>query len=124
MNDERPPQAVDELALQNAIRKRYGSNWPATILELTKRVQAVNQTWWKITELVMRIPGLRIYWYREDDKLFVAVSISQHPEGGVAVEEVELHEITIDELVKARQYVEVLVMDKLDHSELIARHSQ
>ena len=124
MNDENvnmtPPGAIDELALQNGIRKRYNQNWPATILELMKRIQAVNQTWAKIAQLVMQIPGLRISWFREDGKLIVEVRIGD----SVDIDEYERHEITMEQLQEAHQYIEVFIMDKLDHSELIARHSQ
>ncbi len=114
-----PPEAIDELALQNAIRKRYCRNWPDTVLQLTKRVQAVNQTWAKVVMQLMTIPGLSITWKRDEEKDGLIVSISiQHP---TRVEEVELHEITAQELQDAHQYVEVLLMDKVDHSELIAR---
>lgn len=123
MNEEKQqPEAIDELAMQNMIRKRYCKNWPDTILQLTKRVQAVNQTWAKIVMQLMTIPGLSIAWRRDEEKDGLIVSISiQHQGGGVPVEEVELHEITAQELQDAHQYIEVLLMDKLDHSELIAR---
>jgi len=115
VDEQRPSEAIDELALQNVIRKRYCNNWPDTILQLTKRVQAVNQTWAKVVNQVMTIPGLSISWTMFAEKLAVRVSIG---------DEHEQHEITAKELHDAQQYVEVLIMDKLDHSELIARHSQ
>ena len=119
-----PSMPIDDLAMQNMIRKRYCRNWPDTILQLTKRVQAVNQTWTQIIMTLMRIPGLRISWYRDDkaDKIIVEVSYkSGTGPNEVDVEEVELHEITAEELAKAHQYTEVLFMDKLRQSKLIAR---
>lgn len=127
MNDEKsnlspPPEAIDELALQNVIRKRYCRNWPDTILQLTKRVQAVNQAWAKVVSLIMQIDGLSVTWSRDEEKDGLVVTITfKHPGGGVPVEEVELHEISAQELHDAHQYIEVLLMDKLDHSKLIAR---
>lgn len=117
-----PPKPMNELAMQNMIRKRYCRNWPDTILQLTKRVQAVNQTWVKIVMQVMTIPGLRISWYRSvetdaattNDSFVVEIRI-----GDVY----EFHEITAEELQDAHQYIEVLIMDKLDHSKLIAKHT-
>ncbi len=130
MNDEkdkvnaspRPPEAIDELALQNVLRKRHCKDWPNVILQLTKRVQAVNQTWAQVVVKLMSVNGLRISWYQQDEKLIVEVRyISGVKANEVDVEEVELHEITAAELQEASQYIEVLLMDKLDHSELIAR---
>lgn len=108
----RPPEAMDELALQNAIRKRYCQNWPDTILQLTKRVQSVNQTWAKIMMQIMTIPGLSINYAREGDVLVVTVS---------TIEKVDRIEITLEELQAAQQYVEVLVMNKVEQSQLIRR---
>lgn len=125
----RPPEAMDKLAMQNAIRKRYCRDWPDTILQLTKRVQSVNQTWTQVIVTLMRIPGLRISWYRDRDRdqneppqLIVEVRYTSGTgPNEVDVEEVELHEITSDELAGAMQYIEVLLMDKLNTSKLIAR---
>lgn len=110
-----------ELALQNVIRKRHCKDWPNVVLQLTKRVQAVNQTWAKIIMQLMTIPGLSVTFSGHDDHGMMVVVKFRHPDGGVPVEEVEVHEITVKELHDARQYIEVLLMDKLDHSELIAR---
>lgn len=125
MSQSQPPaEAIDELALQNVIRKRHCRDWPNVVLQLTKRVQAVNQTWNKIIWQIMTIPGLSVNYSREGDKLVIAVTY-KHPEDGAVkyVEEVELHEITLEDLGTAQQYIEVLIMDKLDHSELISRYS-
>lgn len=122
--ESRPGGAVDELALQNMLRKRHCKDWPNVLLQLTKRIQVVNQIWAKIMSQVMTIPGLTVSYTRdaETGNLIVSVSIKQCPDGGVPVEEkVELHEITALQLQEAAQYVEVLIMDKLDHSELLAR---
>ncbi len=117
------PQAMNELAMQNVIRKRYCQNWPDTILQLTKRVQAVNQTWTQIVVKLMTIPGLSITWKHNTKSGVLEVSIAiKHPASdGIPLEEVEIIEISAEELHKAHQYIEVLLMDKVDHSELIAR---
>ncbi len=118
------PPPTDELTLQNTIRRLHKQDWPNVILQFTKRVQAVNQTWAGVVSKLMRIPGFRLSWYHDEDKDSLVMEISiKHPEkpGSVALEEVELHEITAKELQEAHQYIEVLLMDKVDHSELIAR---
>lgn len=114
-----PPEAVDELALQNVLRKRHCKNWPDVMLQLTKRIQAVNQTWAKIVMQLMTIPGLSLTWRRDPEKAILIVSISIKYPGDV--EEVEVHEFTGLQLHEAHQYIEVLLMDAVDHSELIAR---
>lgn len=113
--DAAPPAgAIDELSVQNFLRTRHKQNYPNTILHLTKRVQAVNQTWTGIVSKLMCIPGFRLAWYRDDEEnLVVQIRIG---------EEYELHKITAKELQEAHQYVEVLLMDKVDHSKLIAKH--
>lgn len=114
------PGAIDELSLQNAIRSRHRQDWPNVILQLTKRVQAVNQTWAKVVMQLMTIPGLSVTWKRDAEKEALIVSVSiQHPNSDD--EEVEVHEFTGLQLQEAHQYVEVLLMDAVDHSELIAR---
>ncbi len=112
---EAPPGAIDELTLQNTIRSRHKQDWPNVILQLTKRVQAVNQTWAKIMSQVMTIPGLRITWENFAGKLAVRVTIG---------DEHELHDFTDVEVQEAQQYIEVLLMDRLDHSKLIAKHTR
>jgi len=109
----RPPEAMDELAMQNAIRKRYCRDWANTILQLTKRVQAVNNRWAQITDKICRIDNCRVSYYRSDGDFVVEVRIG---------DEVEAHAIHLEELIDARQYIEVLVMDKLSGSKLIAKH--
>lgn len=116
--------AVDELSLQNAIRVRYKTKWPSVILELNKRIQAVNQTWNKVMWQIMNIPGLSVTYSREGENLLVTVFVCEQRDGEnnvIRIEETERHEITIQELMTAGQYIEVLIMDKLDKSELIAR---
>jgi len=115
-----PAGAIDELSLQNALRKRHKQNYPNVILQLTKRVQAVNQTWADVVSKLMRIPGFRLTWYRSEETDTATIT------GGFVVEirigdVYEFHEITEMQLQEAHQYVEVLLMDKVDHSELIAR---
>jgi len=116
----RPAEAIDELALQNVIRKRHCRDWPNVVLQLTKRVQAVNQTWNKIMWQIMMIPGLSVNYSREGDKLIIAIN-HKIPGDPNNASEHEVHEITIDELGQADKYIEVLIMDKLDHSKLISR---
>ena len=130
MNEqERSPEPenvsdMNELALQNVIRKRHCKDWPNVVLQLTKRVQAVNQTWANIIMQLITIPGLSVTWKKEEDSLVLIVSVSElrnDKHEVIRPEEAERHEITAKELYDARQYIEVLLMDKLDHSELIAR---
>lgn len=113
--------AIDELALQNAIRYRHKQDWPDTILQLTKRIAAVNQTWAQIIMRLMTIEGLSISWKKEVESLVLTVTFVQDDEDGTPIEEIERHVIHHEQLHDARQYIEVLLMDKLDHSELIAR---
>lgn len=105
-----PPGVPNELAMQIAIRKRYCRNWPDTILQLTKRVRAVNQSWAKIMIKIVTTPGLRVSYAKEGDMLVVTVSDGN---------KVERYPITAEELNAAQQYIEVLIMDKLEHSELM-----
>lgn len=104
------PPASNELAMEIQIRKRYADTWPNTILQLTKRVQAVNQTWAGIMFKLVTVPGLRISYAKEGDELVVMVSNGK---------KTERHPITAEELYAAQQYVEVLVMEKISHSELL-----
>lgn len=121
--------AVDEMSIQNMLRKRHKQNYPNVILQLTKRVQAVNQTWNKVMWQIMNIPGLSVSYTKQNDEftkgqdMLVITVTYKHPreDGHVKLDEVELHEITVQELMTAGKYIEVLIMDKLDHSELIAR---
>ena len=114
--------AIDELSLQNAIKQRHKQDWPNTIVQLTKRIAAVNQTWNKVMWQVMNIPGLSVTYSRKGQNLLITVTF-KHPRnvGLKSLDEVEVHEITVAELMTAGQYIEVLIMDKLDKSELIAR---
>ncbi|MCK5604251.1 hypothetical protein KAR91_20350 [Candidatus Pacearchaeota archaeon] len=123
MKEKKMSPQPNELAMQNVIRKRYCKDWPNTILQLTKRVQGVNETWSSIVMMLMTIPGLSIIWKHDAEKDALVVSIAiKHPDtGGVPVEEVEIHEINAHELMEASKYVEVLFMDKVRGSKLIAR---
>ena len=114
MQHSHTPQPIDDLALQNAVRKRYNQNWPAVIVELTKRVQAVNAEWQKIMTQIMFIDGLRVSYAREGDSLVITVSVR---------EDAERHEISMEDMRAAKSYIEVLVMDKLSNSKLIAKHA-
>lgn len=100
----------DQLAMEIGIRRRYCDNWPSVIVELSKRVQGVNQSWQQIMTAIMLKEGLRVTYAREDQDFVVTVSYN-----GV----VEQHRCSIDEFNKAAQYIEVLVMDKLKDSLLI-----
>lgn len=113
----------DELAVQNSIRRKYASNWPSIILQLTKRVQAVNNSWQNIIRQVMQIDGLRISYAREEgfDGMTVVVNVRRPKDG---VDEVEIHQIKAKELMLAQQYLEVLIMDKLKNSKLIAKYAK
>lgn len=116
-----PAGAYDELALENALRSRHKQNWPNVILNLTKRVQAVNQTWAQVVMQLMTIPGFRISWYRSEEADVATADGSFVVE--IRVGDVyEFHEITAMQLHEAQQYIEVLLMDKVNHSELIAKH--
>ena len=113
MNKSKMSPQPNELGMQNVIRKRYCQDWPNTILQLTKRVQGVNGVWAEITNKVCRIDGCRVSYYREGHDFVVEVRIG---------DEVERNAIRIEDLIEAKQYVEVLVMDKLKDSKLIAKH--
>jgi hypothetical protein len=113
--------AIDELSIQNMLQKRHKQNYPFVILQLTKRVQSVNQTWNKVMWQVMNIPGLSINYSKAGDKLLITVTYKHPGKAGIPLDEVELHEITVPELMTAGKYIEVAIMDKLDKSELIAR---
>lgn len=108
-----PPGAIDELALQNVIRKRYCNNWPSTILELTKRVQAVNAQWKQIITKMLYTEGMRISYAKEGDNLVVTVSVGKVHEH---------HNIPLEEVQRAMPYIEVLVMDYLINSKLLERY--
>ena len=110
---EQPLGAMDELSMELEIRKRYRQNWPSVVLNLTKRIQAVNQTWAKAVRDIMRIDGLQVRWYQKDGKFHIEIRIG---------DKVEHHEIDFQELQDAHQYIEVLLMDKVQHSKLIAEH--
>ena len=101
----------DPLAVEIQIRKRYASSWPNVILELTKRVQAVNQGWAEIMQTMMMV-DLRVSYARITGGLEIIVSYKN---------EVEHIEISYDELTEAMQYAEVLVMDRIKRSGLYAK---
>ena len=120
-------KGMDELSIEVQLRRRHKQNYPTTILNLTKRIQAVNQTWNNIMWEIMNTPGLSINYCREPAGLQIAITYKQpapaepkpdvHPPDDV----VELHTITVAELMTANTYVEVAIMDKINKSELIAR---
>jgi hypothetical protein len=105
-----PIGAVDELALQNVLRKRHKQDFPNVILQLTKRIQAVNQTWAGIIGKLLNQQDAKLSYFRRDDELIVEIRI-----GG----EVEQIPISLSEVAQAHQYIEVLIMDKVDHSKLL-----
>lgn len=109
-----PAGAIDELTLQNAIRKKYKQNWPAVIVEMMKRVQAVNSQWTAIMNKILFTEGLSVTYKREADNLVITV---QHHD------EQELHKISLEEVQKAMPYIEVMIMDRLTNSQLIAKVS-
>ena len=112
----RSPEPMNELGMQNSIRKRYCNNWPAVILELTNRVQGVNNVWSQIMMKIMTIDDLRVTYAREcTGDLIIRISIK---------DEHEQHNVTASELQDAAQYIEVLVMDKIANSKLIAKHTK
>lgn len=118
MNDLQPkqqPQPMDDLAVENLIRKRYCQSWPATIHQLTKRVQAVNQQWAAIMQKILRVDGLQVSYAREGDNLVITVTCR---------EEQERHEVSLETVQGAMPYIEVLVMDRLINSKLIAKVSE
>ena len=100
----------DDLAIENSIKIRYGSNWPATILNLTKRIQGVNSTWMEIMNLIMFNDGLRITYARENEALVVTITYDG---------KVEQYPISADEVIKSSQFIEVLVMNKIAESPII-----
>jgi hypothetical protein len=105
-------QGIDELSIEAALRKRHKQDYPTAILNLTKRIQAVNQTWARVFFDIMNIPGASLNFECIDDKLIITVRIG---------EGVETHEVTYPQLQEAHQYIEVFIMDKIDHSELLTK---
>ena len=114
-NQQNSPQPIDERSLQNGIRHRYKQDWPAIILQLTKRVRAVNNQWAAIMNKILFIDGLSVTYKRSGDGILVLVKYHT---------EEERHEISIEEVQKAMPYIEVLIMDKLSKSLLIAKVSR
>lgn len=106
----KPPQnppagAIDELSLQNAVRKKYSQNWPKIVVELMKRVQAVNTSWSNIMAKLMMDHKLSIAFKFGPEGLKIHLGNGQ---GGY-------NETTVpfEKVQEARQYIEVLVMDEL-----------
>lgn len=102
----------DQLAVENGIRRRFATNWPTVILELSTRVQNVNQVWGHIMQMIMMVEGLRVTYAREGEDLVLTVSWN---------DQVEQHKISADEFVKAADHIEVLIMDKLKKSQLMMK---
>lgn len=115
----------DEKALEIQIRKRYIENWPNTILQLTRRVQGVNNTWSQIMMKIMTVDGLRISYACEDEEFVITIEVHELRDGEnnvTRVAEVERHKISVKELVEAAQYIEVLIMDKIADSRIFKNH--
>jgi len=100
----------DELAIENDIRRRHTADFPKVIRELMTRVQNVNQGWGQIMQTIMMFEGLRVTYAKEGDNLIITVSYKN---------EMEQHTLTPEEVAAAAQYIEVLVMRKLQNSQLI-----
>lgn len=100
----------DDLAMENSIKIRYGSNWPSTILNLTKRIQGVNATWMEIINLVMLNDGLRITYARENENLVVTIAHD---------DKVEQYPISVQEVINSSQFIEVLIMNKIAESPIV-----
>lgn len=105
-----PPGMPDALVIENVIRKRYNQNWPSIIREMMARVQGVNQCWQQVMDAIMMTDGLRVTYAREGEKLVITVSTG---------ERVEQFDVWPEELIKAREHIEVVVMDKLKHSQIL-----
>lgn len=102
----------DDLAIENAIRRRHNADWPKIIREMMTRVQNVNQAWGQIMQAVMMFEGLRVTYAREGENLVITVSYK---------DSVEQHTLTPEEVAQAATYIEVLVMNKLQNSQLIMK---
>ena len=109
---ERDSGMPDKLRLENSIRRRHQTDFPRVILELTKRVQGVNQNWQRIMEKIMRCRGLAVQ-YQCDQQGDLVITVLYN-------NQVETHRVPSNEVVTSSQFIEVLVMDKLRNSPLMA----
>jgi len=90
------------LAQENAIRKKYWSNWPKMILELLKRVQGVNQRWSGVMMFLMS-RSVRLIYQFEGDKFKVILA---PPDG-----EPEVIEIAAEDVIQNMGHIEVALVD-------------
>jgi len=102
----------DELVIENALRRRHNADWPKVMREMMTRIQNVNQGWGQIMQAIMMFEGLRVTYAKEGENLVITVSYK----GGV-----EQHTLTPEEVAAAAPYMEVLVMRKLQDSQLIMK---
>lgn len=101
----------DDLALENAIRKRHNADWPKVVREMLTRVQSVNQAWWFLMNAIMMTEGLRVTFAREGDELKVTVS-----DGNSNTEQAGFKPETV---TAAKDHIEVLLVDHLNRSTFI-----
>jgi hypothetical protein len=112
------PGAMNELAMQNVLRKRHCKDWPNVILQITKRVTAVNHTWAKVIFDILTIDGLNVRYVRaEDGGLRIVIAVVREN-----VDEVEEHILKLTDIQDKSDHIEVLIMDVIDHSKLIAKY--
>ena len=105
-------KGMDEMSIEVQLRRRHKQNYPTVILNLTKRIQATNQTWARIAMQIMTIPSMAVNYECRDRSLVIEIAIG---------DETEEHVVTFEQLQEAHQYIEVFIMDKIDKSELIAK---
>lgn len=106
------PDQANDLGMQNVIRQRYAKDWPNVVLQLMKRVEGVNKTWMSIMGKLLHRQDMKISYYRRGDHLVVETRV-----GG----EVQYKEISLAEVAKAKDHIEVLVMDAVMKSKLMER---
>jgi len=101
----------DQLALQNAIRSRYTQNWPNVILHLTTRIQSMNDRFQRLVKKLLFTEGLIFEMYRDGDNFVLRFRRN---------ERVETHKISIEKVQDALPHIEVMILDRLERSELLA----
>jgi len=102
----------DELAIENAIRRRHSTDFPRVIREMMTRVQNVNQVWGQIMQAIMMFEDFRVTYAREGLNLVITLSYKG---------EVEQHTLTPEEVADAASYIEVVVMNVLRNSQLLIK---
>ena len=109
---EQAAAAPDALALEAQIRKRYASNWPAVILELSKRVTGVNTRWQNVMADIRAIPDCEVSYHWIHEGLVIRVRVGDEGEETV---------VSHHDCIEAQHYMEVMVMDVIAKNSLIQK---